>query len=116
MSILLWTIGLYLLTLPYTSWALYLAVMNLERQEDEKTLTSVSKAWSWPLVIVALIQDLILTWTWGTLLFLDPPRWGEWTFTKRLQRYHVTGGWRDKFATWFCTQLLNGGDNSGKHC
>lgn len=109
-------LGIYLLTLPLTSWILYLAAMNLERQKDEGKLTDVSEAWGASWVWFAFVQDAILTATWGTVLFLDWPR--ELTFTKRLQRYHVTaaGTWRNSFAEWFCVNLLNGGDNSGRHC
>ena len=115
MTYALWCFLLaYLLTLPVTSWVLYLAAMHLIRQKDgaPKVAATLAKV----LWVPFLVQDWILNATWGSVLFMDLPR--ELTLTARLKRYHKDhpGTWRDVRARWICDGLLNHYDPKGKHC
>jgi hypothetical protein len=99
----------------YVTWALYLSVMHLVSRRD--ALTTPAKAFAYPLIVVALVIDVIFNVTFGSVLFVDAPR--EWLFTHRLNRYVFAPGkttWRGRLAEWLCANLLDPFDPSGCHC
>jgi len=100
------------LFLPPIGWIMYLAVMNLRRYKDD--LRPIEKVFGYPSLFLGYLLDLILTVTWGTLLFLDLPQ--EKTLTKRLKRYDALGsGWRYRLTRYIADNLLDRYDPSGRH-
>ena len=99
----------------YVLWILYLAVMNLKRARDAKTITKTALCFGYPVLIVGYVLDILVNLTLMSIFFLELPH--ETTMTSRVKRhlYHSTG-WREKLAAWFCFNLLNSFDPSGKHC
>lgn len=99
----------------YALWVFYLAVMNLQRGYETKTLTKVGLAFGLPVLVVGYLVDVFVQTVVATVFFLDLPR--EPTLTQRLKRY-IAGDskWREVVAVWMCGHLLNQFDPSGKHC
>jgi hypothetical protein len=67
-----------------------------------------------PVVVLALILDVLLNFTELALLTLDFPMQGEWTFSKRLSRLQHAPGARGEFA-WYIARCLDSIAPSGKH-
>ena len=104
------------LLLLWLLWVFYLAVMNIKRVKDMGKLGKVAYTLGLPVLIVGIALDVLANLIVFTVLLAEPPRWGEWTVTSRLQRHHVAEtGWRKKVAAWFETELLGSFDPSGKH-
>ena len=99
----------------YVLWILYLAVMNLKRARDAKNITRTALCFGYPVLIVGYALDILVNLTIMSIMFLELPH--ETTMTSRVKRhlYHSTG-WRETLAAWFCFNLLNAFDPSGKHC
>jgi hypothetical protein len=72
--------------------------------------------WSllFPIVLISLIIDVVLNYTELAILTLDMPKYGEWTFSKRLSRLQYNEGWRGDFARYLA-KCLNTIAPSGKH-
>jgi len=87
-----WAIGLILL-LPFT-WVLYVAIMGFKRNLDN--MGKVSKFIAYCILPFGLLADVLFNFTWGSVMFLEPPR--ELLMTTRLKRH------------------LSDYDPSGKHC
>jgi len=101
-----------LLILLYTAafmlecWVLYIAVMSFKAKRE--VLHPVVKVLAYIILAFGLVLDLVLTFVVGTVLFVSLPKLSrEWTFTARLKRHRVEGGWRGKVAAWICEKLLN---------
>lgn len=58
------------------------------------------QATGWRRVVLALtaVLDIWLNFTTFAVCTLDWPRWGEWTFSKRLERLARDAGWRGALA------------------
>ena len=58
------------------------------------------QATGWRRACLALLAaiDVWLNFTTLALYMLDWPRWGEWTFSKRLERLVCDAGWRGALA------------------
>lgn len=99
----------------YVLWIFYLAVMNLKRARDAGTLTLSAKCFGYPVLFVGYTLDVFINLMLMSVMFLELPH--ETTMTSRVKRhlYHSTG-WRETLAAWFCFNLLNSFDPSGKHC
>lgn len=67
-----------------------------------------------PFAIAALAIDVLLNYTELTILTLDVPKRGEWTFSKRLARLRNNDGWRGRFAQ-YVAKCLDNIAPSGKH-
>lgn len=63
---------------------------------------------------VGLVIDVIANYTELTLLTLDWPKRGEWTFSKRLKRLVLDAGWRGSVAR-YVAKILDVIAPSGKH-
>jgi hypothetical protein len=99
----------------YIVWIFYLAVMNLKRARDNKTLTKTALVLGYPILLIGYAADILLNISVCSVLFLELPK--EFTVTARVQRHLYTGsGWRENLAGWFCHNLLNAFDPDGKHC
>jgi hypothetical protein len=59
-------------------------------------------SWRWLKLfgVAALIIDVILNFTELAILTLDFPKWGEWTFSKRLERLQKSTGRRKELALY----------------
>ena len=64
--------------------------------------------------LVGLVLDVALNYTELAILTLDFPKWGEWTFSKRLSRLQHNEGWRGALARPIVL-LLNSTAPSGQH-
>lgn len=108
-------IALYAFLMLYVLWIFYLAVMNLKRARDANAITRTALCFGYPVLIVGYALDVFVNLTLMSVFFLELPH--ETTMTSRVKRhlYH-SQGWREKLAAWFCHNLLNSFDPSGKHC
>jgi hypothetical protein len=98
----------------YALWVLYAAVMNFKRAHDEKKLSKTGLVLGYPIFIVGIILDVYCNLIPLSLIMLEIPK--EWTVSARVTRLSMTGGWRGDAARWFCDDLLDDLDPSGKHC
>jgi hypothetical protein len=98
----------------YITFALYLTMMHLKSARDHGKLTTASKFFGYPLLIIGLIVDVIFNVVAGTIMFIEIPK--EFLFTTRVSRLNDGTDWRGKLANWFCEQLLDPFDPAGKHC
>jgi hypothetical protein len=64
--------------------------------------------------VIGLVIDVILNYTELALITLDFPKWGEWTFSKRLTRLQHNTDWRGDFARYLAN-CLNQIAPSGRH-
>ena len=76
----------------------------------------VSKFIAYSILPVGLLADVLFNFTWGSIIFLEPPK--ELLMTTRLKRHLADHkkDWRDRNANWFCKEFLNVYDPTGKHC
>lgn len=98
----------------YILWLFYLAVMILKQAKDNGIISKPALLLGTPVLIIGYIIDAIVNFTVMSVLFLEPPF--ELTVTKRLCRHLESRGWKYKIAFWFCSNLLDTFDPSGKHC
>lgn len=97
----------------YALWIFYLAVMNLARARDAKTLTKTALILGYPVLIIGYLLDFFVNMTVMTVLLLEIPQ--ETTVTSRLSRHlEESEGWRKSIAMW-AAPLLDPYDPSGKH-
>lgn len=95
-------------------YTLYLAAVNLwvnKSQTNNWVFVLAS-----PVLIVMILVDVLMQFTFFTLIFLDLPK--EMMVTYRLQRYRdlALPTWRSRWATWICTNALNPFDPTKHHC
>jgi len=96
-------------------WAIYLAVMNLYRAREAKTLSLWANRFGKPLLYFGLFIDFLGNMIWLTIIMLELPR--EYLVTQRLERHLKSGaGWRYEIAKWACSNLLDAYDPKGCHC
>lgn len=101
----------------YIFWCAYIAVMGVYRAHLSGRLSGFTKALAYPLVVAAVLVDVVTQYTLAVVLFWDWPLKGEHLVTKRLQRYIQSGGgWRYAKAKYVCGHLLDPFDPNGKHC
>lgn len=106
---------LYIIASLLAFWTLYLAVMNLYKAYQVKTIPKNILPLAYCILALGAFVDLVMNFTLFTLIFLDTPK--EILVTKRLKRYIKSYvGWRYKLAFWICGNLLNPFDKSGNHC
>ena len=106
---------IYVLATLYVLWILYLAVMNLKRAYDARTISKVALWLGYPVLLIGLALDALVNIFIMTVVFVELPR--EWLVTTRLKR-HIKGdkSWRKSFSYFICHTLLNAFDPSGDHC
>lgn len=107
-------LGLSLLSF-YGLFVFYLAVMNLKRVNDITPLTGLTRVAGLSVLYPGLVLDALVNIVVLTFVFVELPR--EYLVTARLSR-HVTKstGWRNMFAKFICSKLLDQFDPSGCHC
>lgn len=96
-------------------WLYYAAVMSLKKRREDVGLPT--KIVGYPLAAVGLVLNFVFNLVVGSVVFLDPPRWGEVGLTMRLKRYiHGDAArWRKALARWVCHHFLDPFDPGG-HC
>ena len=93
---------------------LYACVMRLKQVRDAGKLTLAMKVFGYPALFVGLAIDFVVNVVFGTLVFLQLPR--EMTLSTRLWRLsNGEPSWRQRWALWIRTQLLDSIDPSGIH-
>lgn len=109
------TLALLSVLALWALWVFYLAVMNLKRARDAGTLHPVAHALGVPVLVVGYVLDCVVNLTVMSVALLELPR--ELTVSARVSRHLKAGrGWRQRFARWFCSVLLDTFDPSGSHC
>lgn len=98
----------------YLLYGLYAAVMNFKRAKDKGTLSKSGLILGYPYFIVGMLLDIYCNLIPFTILLMELPK--ELTVTSRVTRLSLVGGWRGDIARWFCDDLLDDLDPSGKHC
>jgi len=98
----------------YALWILYAAVMNFKRAKDAGALSKTGLILGYPVFIVGMVLDIYCNLIPLTILLIELP-W-ELTVSARVTRLSNKGGWRGDAARWFCDDLLDDLDPSGKHC
>lgn len=58
-----------------------------------------------PVALVAAVIDVIVNYTILAILMAEFPRYGEWTFSNRLERLVFDGTWRGSVARFVATAL-----------
>lgn len=109
---------LYTLAFLYTFWCFFILVMGIYRAHLAGRLIGFARWMAYPLVLIGLVMDVVTQYTIATLVFLDWPRSRhEYLVTLRLQRY-IRGprGWRRRWASAICDNLLDLFDPTGEHC
>lgn len=101
--------------LLFLLWVFFLAAMNLLRVHRAGKLGRVALALGLVVIAIGYMLDVLANLVVFSVLLLEPPRWGEWTVTDRLQRHHGDSTWRAKVAQWFETELLGEFDPDGTH-
>ena len=89
--------------------------MAMMKARGERTTTTTAWALAFPVVICAILLDIVLNYTIFAVLMWDFPRMGEYTFSQRLVRLAQQQGWRGIVARWIAEKLLDPHDPSGKH-
>ena len=67
------------------------------------------------MAVLALLLNVALNYTVLALVTWDFPRQGEWTFSKRLERFIRGTGWRRELAALVAMALLDPFDPDGRH-
>jgi len=109
--------------------------MAMLRAKEQKLTTLTAWILAFPLIVIALILDVLLNFSVFAVLLWDFPKmelawvqreWlgytltmpkisGEWTFSQRLNRLVRNDDWRGSVARWVAASLLDPYDPSGKH-
>lgn len=102
----------------FTTWTLYLAVMNLKMERDRlklegKDFTIEQKIFGYPMLLIGLCMDVVMNFFVGTILFLEIPK--EMLLTTRCQRHMKDDTKRGKMARWICKHFLDPFEIGG-HC
>jgi ABC-type maltose transport system permease subunit len=99
----------------YTLWVFFLAVMSLDRAKRTGTLRPVAFALGIPILTIGLLVDFLTNVLVMTFVLLELPR--EWTVTARLRRHIKGTGWRKSVALYICGTFLDYFDpNPQGHC
>jgi hypothetical protein len=106
---------LFILASLWLFWLLYVFTMGLYRAKLSGRLKGFPLLLASPVVALAFLLDFIFQMTVFTVVFWELPR--EWLVTSRLRRYlRDPGGWRHRWADYFCHHLLDPYDPTGEHC
>ena len=113
-------ITLTLLALTWSAcvlWVYFVAVMRLVMLRQSKTLTPAMRFLGVITLIVGGWLDVLVNATVITLLFLELPRWKEWTVSARVWRLSndESEGWRYRLAKRFRKHILDNADPRGYH-
>ena len=111
-----WEWTLLGLAAMWLMWGLYALVMGLYRVKLSGKLTPTQWVLGVPYYGAGAVLDVVLNWSIGSLLLLDPP--GELVMTthmKRLRR-EAPDSWGGRVSAWICDQGLDSLDPSGDHC
>ena len=98
----------------YALWPLYVFTMAMLRAKEANLTTLTAWVFAFPLIVIALILDVLLNFTVFAVLTWDFPRKGEWTFSQRLARLVRDTGWRGKLSNWIAASLLDPYDHDPK--
>lgn len=109
---------LLFLLCTFVFWFLYATIMRVIQKRSEQQKGGLKwLAWTvlgYALLSVGFPYDVVYNYTWGSLVFWQFPRSGEWTFTQRLQRLVKDTGWRSVLARLTCRYLVEPWD--AYHC
>lgn len=99
----------------YALWLYYLAVMSLKRAQDAGTMSPWARRFGYTILAIGYGLDFAVNVFVLSFLLLEPPR--ELLVTARLSRHILANsGYRKRFSTWVCANLLDPYDPSGCHC
>jgi hypothetical protein len=98
----------------YALWPLYVFAMAIERAHKEKTVSLTAWALAIPIIIWAVVLDVLLNLFVFSILLFEFPKKGEWTFSQRLNRLVKCDNWRRPVARWVAASLLDPYSHDGK--
>jgi hypothetical protein len=87
----------FLVWLFVKTLVLFLAAANGKRINDAGQLTLFWKVIVIPLAAVFMVYDITFNLILGTIMYLELPRWGEWTFSARTRRLYRANSWVARF-------------------
>lgn len=94
-------------------WLYFVAAMRLKMVRDAGKLSHGQRIFGYSVLFEGLLIDLVFHLTFGTLVFLEIPPWGEWTLSARLWRLsNSLPSWRQRLALYFRVKLLDSMDPS----
>lgn len=96
------------------TWVYYLAMCSLKRANDADKIPQILRPLCYVLLGGFLLADAFFNVTVGTIFFLQLPR--QWLFTARCKENKQRWDWRGRQADFWCANMLNPFDPSGRHC
>ena len=104
------------LLLPFNLYVYFLAFATVHKAKQNGNLARASivvRLLGYVIVLLGVVLDVLFNATFGTLLFLQPPR--EWLFTARCKSHLEEQTWRGAIARWICANALDPFEEGG-HC
>lgn len=98
----------------YALWPLYVFTMAMMRAHEAGQVSTVAWVLAFPVVLSALLLDVLLNIFVFSILLAEFPKWKEWTFSQRLNRLVRCDNWRRPVALWVAVQLLDPYDHDPK--
>jgi hypothetical protein len=96
----------------YYSYVLFTAIYRAHLKKQLRWFHYIIFA---PALVIAYLLDILAQYTVATVIFMDRPQ--EHLVTDRLQRYLANPNHKHfKKAKWFCENMLDIFDPTGKHC
>lgn len=96
-------IALYVSLIAFVVVSAFIVASTFKRLLEEDIelmwwLKVIAVVW----VVIGYPADVAFNFLFGTIIFRELPKWGEWLFTHRLQRhYFQSTDWRhDKASQW----------------
>lgn len=110
-------VGSYLfMSLVYLGY-LGIARLNIALKTNPEKVNKAVKILATPAVIIFVLADVLLNVVFGTLMFLQLPKFKKLLFTARLSDNANNGrGFRKSLAKFWCRELLDRFDHQGRHC
>lgn len=91
----------------YALWPLYVFTMAIQRAHEAGQVSKVAWVLAFPLIFAALLLDVFLNVFVFSILLVEFPKRGEWTFSQRLSRLIRCDNWRRPVACWVASSLLD---------
>lgn len=106
---------IYFLLASFLFWFLYATLMRArDKVQANPEGSKVIKVLGYALLLIGYPYDVIYNYTYGSIVFWQFPRSGEYTFTARLKRTVTLNTWRGDIARFVCRYLVNPLDKD--HC
>lgn len=103
------------LLVTFLFWFLYATVMRIrDKVQADPNGNKLLKIVGYAFLLIGYPYDVIYNYTYGSVVFWQFPRRGEYTFTARLKRTITLNTWRGDIARFICRYLVEPWDAG--HC